>query len=79
MVSCTFNPSTWEVERQRGREVEVGRSVDLQSEFQDSQGYPEKPYLKQTNKTVCWYGGTYQVLGSLIQEDEDSLPALATN
>jgi hypothetical protein len=26
----------------------------LQSEFQDSQGYTEKPYLKQTNKQNYW-------------------------
>jgi hypothetical protein len=36
----TFNPSTWEAE-----------AGGLQSEFQDSQGYTEKPCLKkQTNK-----------------------------
>jgi hypothetical protein len=41
MVAHAFNPST--------REAEAGRflSSGLQSEFQDSQGYTEKSYLKK--------------------------------
>jgi hypothetical protein len=48
VVAHAFNPST--------REAEAGRFLSsrpsgLQSEFQDSQGYTEKPCLeKQTNK-----------------------------
>ena len=46
VVAHAFNPSTWE--------AEAGgflRQPGLQSEFQDSQGYTEKPCLeKQTNK-----------------------------
>jgi hypothetical protein len=47
MVAHTFNPST--------QEAEAGRFLSstqpgLQSEFQDSQDYTEKPCLKQ-NKT----------------------------
>jgi hypothetical protein len=47
VVAHAFNPST--------REAEAGRFLSsrsgLQSEFQDSQGYKEKPCLKkQTNK-----------------------------
>jgi hypothetical protein len=35
----------------RGRRIsEFEASLGLQSEFQDSQGYTEKPCLKQTNK-----------------------------
>jgi hypothetical protein len=40
MVAHAFNPST--------REAEAGRF--LQSEFQDSQGYIEKPVSKNQNK-----------------------------
>jgi hypothetical protein len=44
MVVYAFNPSTWE--------AEAGGFLSLQSEFQDSQGYTEKPCLeKQKNKT----------------------------
>jgi hypothetical protein len=38
VVAHTFNPSIQEAE------------ASLQSEFQDSQDYKEKPCLKQTNK-----------------------------
>jgi hypothetical protein len=35
----------------RGRQIsEFEAQPGLQSEFQDSQGYPEKPCLKKTNK-----------------------------
>jgi hypothetical protein len=44
VVAHTFNPST--------REAEAGRfQAGLQSEFQDSQGYTQKPCLKKQNKT----------------------------
>jgi hypothetical protein len=36
--------------RQRQADFSVQGQPDLQSEFQDSQGYKEKPCLKQTNK-----------------------------
>jgi hypothetical protein len=39
-----FNPSTWEAEADR---FLSSRQPLLQSEFQDSQGYTEKPYLKK--------------------------------
>jgi hypothetical protein len=49
VVAHTFNPSTWEAEA-GGFQGQPG----LQSEFQDSQGYTEKPCLEkpkpQTNK-----------------------------
>jgi hypothetical protein len=42
VVTHAFNPST--------REAEAGGQPCLQSEFQDSQGYTEKPCLKKTKK-----------------------------
>jgi len=42
------NPSIWEAEA--GRSLWVGNQPVLHSEFQDSQGYPEKPCLRKTNK-----------------------------
>jgi hypothetical protein len=46
MVAHAFNPST--------REAEAGRFLSsrpgLQSEFQDSQGYTEKPCLEKPKK-----------------------------
>jgi hypothetical protein len=52
VVVHTFNPSTWEAEA--GGFLSSSQP-GLQSEFQDSQGYTEKPRLKkqkqkQTNK-----------------------------
>jgi hypothetical protein len=48
VVAHAFNPSTW---RQRQADFWVRGQPGLQSEFQDSQGYTEKPCLeKQTNK-----------------------------
>jgi hypothetical protein len=44
MVACAFNPSTW---RQRKADFWVRGQPGLQSEFQDSQGYTEKPCLKK--------------------------------
>ena len=44
MVAHAFNPSTQEAEA--GRFLS-SRPAGLQSEFQDSQGYTEKPCLKK--------------------------------
>jgi hypothetical protein len=44
VVVHTFNPSTWEAEA--GGFLSSG----LQSEFQDSQGYTEKPCLGKRKK-----------------------------
>jgi hypothetical protein len=48
-VAHAFNPSTWEAEA--GRFLSM-RPAGLQSEFQDSQDYTEKPCFrnKQTKK-----------------------------
>jgi hypothetical protein len=46
-VAHAFNPKTWEAEA-GGSEFEA--SLGLQSEFQDSQGYTEKPRLEKTKK-----------------------------
>jgi hypothetical protein len=63
-VAHAFNPNTWE--------AEVGRFLSsrpscLQSEFQDSQGYTEKPCLKkqnkQTNKQILQEGSGFEVGG----------------
>jgi hypothetical protein len=43
-VAHTFHPSTWEAEAGGFLSSRPG----LQSEFQDSQGYTEKPCLKKT-------------------------------
>jgi hypothetical protein len=50
VVAHAFNPSTWEAEA--GGFLSL-RPDGLQSEFQDSQGYTEKPCLKnkKQNKT----------------------------
>jgi hypothetical protein len=39
MVAHAFNPSTWE--------AEAGGFLSLQSEFQNSQGYTDKPCLEK--------------------------------
>jgi hypothetical protein len=55
MVAHAFNPSTWEAEADGFLSSRPAWSTE-QSEFQDSQGYTEKPCLKtpppnkQTNK-----------------------------
>jgi hypothetical protein len=48
VVVHAFNPSTWEAEA--GGFLSL-RPAGLQSEFQDSQGYTEKPYLEKTKQT----------------------------
>jgi hypothetical protein len=42
-----FNPNTWEAEA--GRFLSFRQPGGLQSEFQDSQGYTEKPCFKKIN------------------------------
>jgi hypothetical protein len=48
VVAHAFNPSTWEAEA--GGFLSL-RPACLQSEFQDSQGYTEKPCLEKKTKT----------------------------
>jgi hypothetical protein len=47
VVAHAFNPSTWEAEA--GRFLS-SRPAGLQSEFQDSHGFTEKPCLKKNHK-----------------------------
>jgi hypothetical protein len=47
VVAHTFNPSTWEAE---AGGCLSSRPAGLQSEFQDSQGYTEKPCLEKPKK-----------------------------
>lgn len=47
VVAHTFDPSTREAKA--GGSLWVPGQPGLQSEFQDSQGYPEKPYLQKPN------------------------------
>jgi hypothetical protein len=66
MVAHVFNPST--------REAEAGGF--LQSEFQDSQGYTEKPCLekqkqKQQKKMVQWLRAL-----AVLTEDPGSIPSI---
>jgi hypothetical protein len=60
-MAHAFSPSTWEAEA--GRFLSSRPATQLQSEFQDSQGYTEKSCLKnnqkpkqqqQQNKKVCF-------------------------
>ena len=46
-MAHSFNPSTKEAEA--GRSLWVQGQPGLQSEFQDSQGYTEKPCLEKPN------------------------------
>jgi hypothetical protein len=68
-VAHDFNPST---RRQRQADFWVQGQPGLQSEFQDSQGYTEKPCLekpktnKQTNK---------QNVLTALTEDPSSVPS----
>jgi hypothetical protein len=48
VMAHAFNPSTWEAET--GEFLSL-RPAGLQSEFQDSPGYTERPCLKKQNKT----------------------------
>jgi hypothetical protein len=47
MVAHAFNSSTWEAEAGEF----LSSRLDPQSEFQDSQGYTEKPCFEKQNKT----------------------------
>jgi hypothetical protein len=49
VVALAFNPSTWEAEAGRFLSSVRGQP-GLQSEFQDSQSYTEKPCLKNKTK-----------------------------
>jgi hypothetical protein len=46
VVTHAFNPSAWEAEA--GRFLSSKSASGLQSEFQDSQSYTEKPCLEKT-------------------------------
>ena len=46
VVAHAFNPSTWEAEAGRFLSLRPAWSI----EFQDSQGYTEKPCLEKQNK-----------------------------
>ena len=48
MVAHAFNPSTQEAEA--GGYLQVRGQPGLQSEFQDSQDYPEKPCFQKTKQ-----------------------------
>jgi hypothetical protein len=48
VVAHAFNPTTQETEA--GRFLSLRANSGLQSEFQDSQGYTEKPCLEKTKK-----------------------------
>jgi hypothetical protein len=48
VVAHAFNPSN---RRQRQVDFWVRGQSGLQSEFQDSQGYTEKPFLKKRKRT----------------------------
>ena len=72
-VAHAFNPSIWETEA--GRFLS-SRQPGLQSEFQDSQDYTEKPCLKKTktnkqknktNKNKTKQGKTWLLLG-MVEE-----------
>jgi hypothetical protein len=52
LAAYTFNPSTWEAEAEAGGSLWFGDQPALQSEFQDSQGWAEKPCLR-------WGGGEW--------------------
>jgi hypothetical protein len=46
-----YTPLIPELGRQRQADFWIRGQPGLQSEFQDSQGYTEKPYLKKPNQT----------------------------
>jgi hypothetical protein len=50
VVEHTFNPSTWEAEAGGFLSSRPAWSTEWESEFQDSQGYTEKPCLEKPKK-----------------------------
>jgi hypothetical protein len=60
VVAHSFNPSSWEAEA--GKFL-VRDQPGLQSEFQDSQGYTEKPCLKKEKKKKNQAWGSSSVGG----------------
>jgi hypothetical protein len=58
-VVHAFNPSTWEAEAGRFLSSVRGQP-GLQSEFQDSQGYTEKPCPKKANSDKAVHGRSEQ-------------------
>jgi hypothetical protein len=53
VVGHAFDPSTWEAEA--SEDFWVLGQPGLQSEFQDSQDYTEKPCLENKCMYVCMY------------------------
>jgi hypothetical protein len=51
VVAHAFNPSIWEAKAGGSLSSRPAWSTGLQSEFQDSQSYTEKPCLEKQNKT----------------------------
>jgi hypothetical protein len=77
VVVHAFNPSTWEAE---AGGFLSSRLSGLQSEFQDTQGYTEKPCLKKTNKQTN--NKTHTQIGlptsnGFIKEKEDPMGVLS--
>ena len=68
VVVHAFNPSTWEAE---AGGFLSSRPAWSTSEFQDSQGYTEKPCLVKKQKTVFIYvcAGAYAMVGMFKSED----------
>jgi hypothetical protein len=67
VVAHPFNPSTFEAEAGGFLIGQPG----LQSEFQDSQGYTEKPCLKE-KKLVCYSIIPATEMGAYSRERKDS-------
>jgi hypothetical protein len=73
MVAHTFNPSTPEAEA--GGSLRMWGQPGLQNEFQDSQGWAEKPHLKKQNTKqtiqqtkMVWGFKSSEVLVSVINK-----------
>jgi hypothetical protein len=61
VVAHAFNPSTW---RQRQADLWVQGQPGLQSEFQETQGFTEKPCLKkQKEKRKERKAGAHHITG----------------
>jgi hypothetical protein len=72
VVVHAFNPT---LGRQRQADFWVWGQPGLQSEFQDSQGYTEKPFFKkQTNKqTKIFYGLKIAIEMVLVSKQEGEM------